>query len=146
MAQKRFYKLTTRETHNPDKPYLYHLNWYHKEGGAVIKALESEKIASLSISYSPRKLAYSPYKLSLGLASEISGQLGVVDVVCGDKSAAGSVGGVQVDEFCTFTVVQTDSKEHILRSAKVDRVIKWINTIALVSRCTVEQSLFGTCC
>lgn len=136
--QRRFFKLTTRETLNPDKPYLYNLMWYKKEGGSVLKALDADKIASLTVCHSPRPLAYSPYKLSLSLSSEVKYQLGVVDVVPTEKEEGGATLSVVPggSEFITFTVVQTDGKEHVLRSGKVDRVIKWINTLAMVSRLT----------
>ena len=42
------------------------------------------------------------------------------------------VGGDK-DQWVTIRLMQTDKKEHILRGAKVDRVIKWINLLSLVS-------------
>ncbi len=42
------------------------------------------------------------------------------------------VGGDK-DQWVTIRLLQTDKKEHILRGAKVDRVIKWINLLSLVS-------------
>lgn len=42
------------------------------------------------------------------------------------------VGG-EKDQWVTIRLLQTDKKEHILRGAKVDRVIKWINLLSLVS-------------
>ncbi len=136
MLQRRFFKLTTRETLNVDKPYMYNLMWYKKEGGSVLKALDADKIASITVCHSPRPLAYSPYKLSLSLLSEVKYQLGVVDVVPTEKEEGGAtLSVVPGSEFITFTVVQAGDggKEHVLRSVKVDRVIKWINTLAMVS-------------
>ena len=36
------------------------------------------------------------------------------------------------EQSITIRVLQTDGKEILLRGAKVDRVIKWINLLALV--------------
>jgi hypothetical protein len=51
-----------------DKPYT--LMWYKKEGGAVLKALDIERIQSVSLIYSNRPLVYLPSKHSLVLQSE----------------------------------------------------------------------------
>ena len=34
---------------------------------------------------------------------------------------------------CIFRLTETGGKEQLLRSAKIDRVIKWINIISMVS-------------
>lgn len=135
--QRRFFKVQTRETGNPNKPYVYFLIWYKKEGGAAIKSLEVDKIGSLSISQCSRSLLYIPppdNRAGLWLQSEAG--------VCPYSIAVSAVEGSEDDkgakqvgsEFFVFNVVQTDGKEHTLRGMKIDRIIKWINIIAQVNK------------
>jgi hypothetical protein len=142
--QRRYFKLTTRETGNPDKPFLYTLLWYKKEGGSVIKALEIEKVASIALLQSSRSLSYlPPPQQRLVLTTEAVGALASTAVSVSEvdheenskssSSAAVQVVGLQQVEHYVFLVVQSDGKEHILRGTKLDRVMKWINTIAAVS-------------
>jgi hypothetical protein len=70
--------------------------------------------------------------------ADITGTLGIhnslihaVDIVEIKEDGVTNKGILQ--EFYTFLIVQTDGKEHVLRGAKVDRVLKWVNIIAAVS-------------
>jgi hypothetical protein len=67
--KKRYFKLTTRNNKSIDKSYT--LMWYKKEGDAVLKALDIERIQSVSLICSNRPLVYlSPPKHTLVLQSE----------------------------------------------------------------------------
>jgi len=43
-----------------------------------------------------------------------------------------SASASSTEQFISFNLTQIDGKEHFIRSSKVDRVVKWINLIALV--------------
>ena len=100
--------------------------WYKKEGGAVIKSIEADKIDSISIIHTPRGLSYLYTKNELKLSSEVVNNPEAVTVVPSEENNDSPA------NYIVFTVVQSDGKEHILRGTKVDRVIKWINIISLV--------------
>jgi hypothetical protein len=96
--------------------------------------LEADKIESLSIAECSRSLAYIPppdSKHGLWLQSEMGGHpLCIpVSVLEGDHKSNQQVGS----EFYVFIITQTDGKEHILRGMKIDRILKWINMLSLVS-------------
>lgn len=132
--QRRFFKLSSRETDNPDKPYIYSLIWYKKEGGSAIKALEADKIDYVCVTSCPRALVFIPppdSKSGLWLQSEAGGHPWAVPVheLSGEDEKANKAQAAGT-EFYVFTVMQTDGKEHILRGSKIDRVIRWINILA----------------
>lgn len=135
--QRRWYKLSTRETMNPEHPYTYNFMWYKTEGGAVIKSIEADNIESISVLASPRALAYLPLKQTLMLQSEALNQPLAMVVKNHDPEVSGAQpntpAGNAKDGFAVFRVLQKDGKDHELRSAKVDRIIKWINLLSLVS-------------
>jgi hypothetical protein len=136
LLQRRWFKLTTRETLNPLEPYAYNFMWYKKEGGAVIKSLEAANIENVSVISSPRALAYLPLRQVLMLQSEALNQPLAIVVKNHDPEAStqpNAATGNATDEFVTIRVLQKDGKDHWLRGAKVDRVIKWINFLSLVS-------------
>jgi hypothetical protein len=115
-----------------DKPYT--LMWYKKEGSAVLKALDIERIQSVSLIYSNRPLVYLPFKHSLVLQSEAGNNnkdILLVQPLEHEDNASSKQNGV---DFYIFRIVQTDGKDHVLRSTKIDRVMKWINLIALVKK------------
>eukprot|EP01033_Poteriospumella_lacustris_P017600 gene17600-12595_t len=69
--QRRFYKLVTREVDSLDKPFVYSLLWFKKEGGSLIKSLEVDKIASMAVLQTARAMAFVlPPKAQLMLMSE----------------------------------------------------------------------------
>jgi hypothetical protein len=137
LLQRRWFKLSTRETMDPEHPYVYSFMWFKKEGGAVIKSMDIEKIDCISVLSSNRALSYLPLKQTLALQHEAANQPCMMVVKVHDPEAGPSaqpntaVGSAQ-DEWVTFRILQKDGKEHCLRGAKVDRVIKWINTLSLV--------------
>lgn len=118
----------------------------------MIKGLEVDKIASVAVVQTTRALAYLPPPRSqLLLMSEVnanaalqkSGAVPVHEFEHEENSAVGLVGSpasgssrLQVvstaEQFTTILITQTDGKEHVLRGAKVDRVMKWVNIIATV--------------
>lgn len=132
----------TRETHSLEKPYLYSLMWYKKEGGSVIKALEIDKVQSIAIICSNRALSYvlPPRINSLVLQSEAGTSRDVIQVAPfeHEDNNSGKQGGV---DFYIFRVLQTDGKDHILRSAKIDRIMKWVNTIAFAGSLAYDGKL-----
>lgn len=133
--QRRFFKLTTRETNDPLNPYSYSLLWYKKEGGSVLKAIDVSKIRSISMVESPRPIAYKPDTRDIVLQSTISSE-GTVLVECcpvaGAVHSQPTISGPAVTYF-SFMLTQFDGKEHILRGAKVDRVLKWMYLISLAA-------------
>lgn len=136
--QRRWFKLTTRETLNPLAPYSYSFMWYKKEGGAVIKSLDTANIENISVISSSRALAYLPLRQTLLLQSEALNQPLAIVVKNHDPELAANApqpntpAGNTTEQFVTMRVLQKDGKDHWLRGAKVDRVIKWINLLALV--------------
>lgn len=107
--------------------------WYKKEGGAVIKALEIDKVQSLAIIQSPRALVYVPNPVrSLMLQAEAKNDPTAVPVTPMDHEESNAKQQAGMENY-VFAIIQTDGKEHILRSGKLDRVIKWINTFAMAS-------------
>ena len=55
--------------------------WYKKEGGAVVKALTIDMIASMSIVQSDRQLVYSIDDFSLMLQSSVSISVQTIPVI-----------------------------------------------------------------
>jgi len=55
-----------------ERPYLYNLTWYKKEGGAAIKALALTDLAALAVLQTPRPLAYLSDSRSLALLSDVA--------------------------------------------------------------------------
>eukprot|EP01036_Dinobryon_divergens_P030724 gene30724-40010_t len=109
--QRRWFKLSTRESIPPnlEKPYVYTFMWYKREGGAVIKSIDVTNIVSIAVMQTPRPLAY--------LQDSVS-------VMAVDLDAV-------PEPTITIRIMQADGKENLLRGAKVDRVIKWINLFSL---------------
>jgi hypothetical protein len=140
-SQRRWFKITTRETLNPLEPYSYNFLWYKKEGGAVIKSLEASHISNISIIASPRALSYLPLKQTLMLQSEALNEPLAIVVKNHDPEASTQPNvpvGSSTEQFVTIRILQTDGKDHFLRGAKVDRVIKWVNLLSLVSGTVVQ--------
>lgn len=111
--------------------------WYKTEGGAVVKSLEADNIENISVLASPRALAYLPLKQALMLQSEALNQplamvVKVHDPEVSAREQPNTPAGNAADQFATIRVQQKDGKDHVLRSAKVDRIIKWINLLSLV--------------
>jgi hypothetical protein len=109
--------------------------WYKKEGEAVLKAIDIERIQSVSLICSNRPLVYLlPPKHSMVLQSEAGNNNKdtlLIQPLEHEDNASGKQNGV---DFYIFRIVQTDGKDHVLRSAKIDRVMKWINLISLVKK------------
>jgi hypothetical protein len=102
----------------------------------VIKSLEASHIANISVIGSPRALSYLPLKQTLMLQSEALNEPLAIVVKNHDPEATVQPNvpvGSSAEQFVTIRVLQTDGKDHFLRGAKVDRVIKWINLLSLVS-------------
>ena len=59
---------------NLEKPYVYSLMWYKKEGGSVIKALDADLIASIAVLQTSRPLAVLREDGSLTLQSDANSQ------------------------------------------------------------------------
>lgn len=107
--------------------------WYKKEGGSVLKSCDIDKIQSVSMICSNRPLSYLPlphHSLVLQSQAGLSRDAVTVLPIDHEDNNAGKQGGI---DYYIFRIVQTDGKDHLLRSAKIDRVMKWINMIALVS-------------
>jgi len=117
-------------------PFIYTLMWYKKEGGSVIKSLDVQKIKSLAMIQSHRTLSYMYYpKSAVILQAEATAQDQCVAIQCiehEENPITNKLSAIK-EEYYTFLILQNDGKEHVLRGAKVDRVMKWINTIAMVS-------------
>jgi hypothetical protein len=131
--------------------------WFKKEGGAVIKSLEIEKIQSVAILQTTRTMGYFPYpKSQLMLMSEATSfvnslktrnekkpQIIPVNEIDHEENSLKSTSSThQKQDHYAFLILQTDGKEHILRGAKVDRVMKWMNIIATVSKIINEMFFF----
>jgi hypothetical protein len=121
---------------NPELPYIYSFNWYKQEGAKVSNSLTVDQIKCISVLSSCRALSYLPLTQTLSLQSEaLNIPLSMV-VKVHDPEASQQpntpVGGDK-EQWVTIRILQTDNKDHVLRGAKVDRVIKWINLLSLVS-------------
>ncbi|KAJ1442691.1 hypothetical protein B484DRAFT_55067 [Ochromonadaceae sp. CCMP2298] len=109
--QRRWFKIQTRETLDPQNPYTYSFLWFKKEGGAVIKSLEGINIESVSVVSSPRALAYLPLKLSLSLQLDALTEPLSAEVLAEDGTAAGTVVGAGADrDMFVFRILQKDGK------------------------------------
>lgn len=145
--QRRYFKLATRETHNPEDPFVYSLLWFKKEGGTVIKSLDdvARQVRSVVVVQTARPLAcvYGDGRCIVKLMSEVGAGGGGGEaipvqpnnsLVKEDVShTTAGVRGISKNEFTGILLVQADGKQHLLRGAKIDRVLKWVNYIALVS-------------
>jgi len=124
--------LSTRESNdNEGDVYVYTLMWFKKQGGAVVKSVNCSTIKSLSVIQSNRPLSYSQDKEKLMLESECSNDASAVAVKeVGEKDKETSL--LAIPHY-VFMIIMNDGKEHILRASKIDKMIQWMNTLALVS-------------
>jgi hypothetical protein len=108
--------------------------WYKKEGGSVIKALETDKISSLAVICSNRSLSYKlpPKMNSLILQSEAGLSKDIIPIASLEHEDNNS-GKIANTDYYIFRILQFDGKDHVLKTAKVDRMMKWINLLAYVS-------------
>lgn len=142
--QRRYFKFTTR-VHDDNQSFVYTLMWFKKEGGSIIKSLEVDKIDNIAMLTMPRAMGYLPYpRHQLMLMSEATSTLSSTVIAVQEMEHAETTlttmttttatltKALRIEEqaLFTFIITQTDGKEHLLRGTKVDRVMKWINTIA----------------
>jgi hypothetical protein len=108
--------------------------WYKKEGGSVIKALETDKISSLAVICSNRSLSYKlpPKMNSLILQSEAGLSKDIIPIASVEHEDNNS-GRIANIDYYIFRILQVDGKDHVLKTSKVDRMMKWINILAYVS-------------
>jgi hypothetical protein len=131
----------THESFDPVHPYIYKLYWYSRKGAASLNSLSvsAERVRSISVVASPRPLVKDMKSHILVLASERTTQdecASVVKVVCTGVETASSKSRLLLapsSDLCVFKVLLDDGTELLLRSSKIDRVINWINMLALVS-------------
>ena len=109
----------------------------------MIKSLEADKIESISVISSPRPLAYLPLRQTLVLQADAVNQPYAITVMNHDPEASVQsntpVGGA-TDGNVTIRILPKDSKdgkEVLLRGAKVDRVVKWVNLLSLVRKSNI---------
>jgi len=138
--QRRWFKLSTREAvpANLDRPYVYNLMWYKKEGGAVIKAVDADNLASIAVLQTPRPLAYLQSSRSLALQSDAALKTDAVTVVAHGLADCSLQQVATLEPFVAIRLLQVDGKESILRGSKVDRVIKWVNLLALAAELSYD--------
>lgn len=99
--------------------------------------MDTANIQNISVISSPRALAYLPLKQTLMLQSEAVNEPMALVVKNHDPEVSVAAQpntpvGSSAEQFVTIRVLQRDGKDHWLRGAKVDRVIKWINLFSLV--------------
>ena len=121
--------------------------YYKKQGGTVIKSIDATNIDTISILSSSRALSYLPLRQTLMLQSEALNEPLALPILAYDPDLAQQEKlpvGNSAEQFVTIRVLQRDGKDHWLRGAKVDRVIRWVNLLSLVSNGTSSTTTTST--
>ena len=121
--------------------------YYKKQGGTVIKSIDGANIDTISILSSSRALSYLPLRQTLMLQSEALNEPLAMPILAYDPDLAQQEKmpvGNSAEQFVTIRVLQRDGKDHWLRGAKVDRVIRWVNLLSLVSNGTSSTTTTST--
>jgi hypothetical protein len=135
-SQHRYFKLATHESFDPLHPHLHKLYWYSRKGSASLNSLSVERVRTISVVACPRRLVYHSPSRTLSLATEtLSVTDDIVYVVCTGVETVSSKTRLLLapsSDLSVFSVLLDDGSELQLRSAKIDRVVRWINVLALV--------------
>lgn len=105
----------------------------------MLKALDITKVKRMAVHATSRTLAYSPSDMAVMLESEANSCNSILPPVpvkpleWKELPVQSIKAGLSSNEqFNYFSIIQSDGKEHHLRSMKLDRILKWINFIAKV--------------
>jgi len=139
--KKRYFKLITRE--GPHGAGLIHnLMWFLKKDDPVIKSIDLSHIGSMMLLQSSRPLSYATDERRLLLTSEAAKGDPTVHEWSDGKET--SFLGLTVKQFSFQFNMNNDQDIYLLRASKVDKIIRWMNIIALVrSRVCLFICLFA---
>ena len=149
------------------KIFEYSLMWFKKQGGAVIRAVNVDSIVGIIVVKSSRNLMFSRTTNTLLLESEVSDNNAVPVVQWKDEKTTGSLldeeeevegrhlfdiaaspldfaknqlkQATKIKSHFHFNIIMQDDRVHVLKAGKVDKLIKWINTLAKVCQFSYDE-------
>lgn len=142
--QDRWFKLNTRYDNDADK-YIYTLLWYKKRGGSVLKSVSASSISGMNLLRSRRPLTYHSADFTVRLAHEAEGGVPIRETKqIKEEDASKKKSGPDNHHFSFVLNVEgsgSGDKDIILRTATIDELIRWMNTLSQAANLVYDPDL-----